>query len=61
MSGNCDICGKGPHFGHNVSHSKRATNRMWRPNLQKVQVQRGTDTITLRVCSRCLRTLRKTE
>ncbi|MBN2390077.1 MAG: 50S ribosomal protein L28, partial [Anaerolineae bacterium] len=23
----CEICGKVPMFGHNVSHSNRATNR----------------------------------
>ena len=32
----CEICGKGRQFGHNVSHSKRRTNRSWRPNIQKV-------------------------
>ena len=31
----CEICGKGPMFGHNVSHSKRATNRQFRPNIQR--------------------------
>jgi len=60
MSGNCDICGKSLLFGHNVSHSKRSTNRYWRPNLQKVRLQRGSMSVSLRVCSRCLRTLRKT-
>jgi len=30
----CEICGKGPQFGHNVSHSKRATNRKFKPNIQ---------------------------
>ncbi|MFM8365654.1 MAG: bL28 family ribosomal protein, partial [Verrucomicrobiota bacterium] len=25
MSSVCDICGKAPSFGNNVSHSKRAT------------------------------------
>ncbi len=60
MSGNCDICGKNLLFGHNVSHSKRSTNRYWKPNLQKVRIQRGSTSISLRVCSRCLRTLRKT-
>ncbi|HIC88975.1 MAG TPA: 50S ribosomal protein L28, partial [Anaerolineae bacterium] len=28
----CEICGKGPQFGHNVSHSMRHTKRKWRPN-----------------------------
>jgi large subunit ribosomal protein L28 len=60
MSGNCDLCGKSLLFGHNVSHSKRATNRHWRVNLQKVRIQKGSTTASLKICSRCLRTLRKT-
>ena len=35
MAGKCDVCGKIPSFGHNVSHSKRRTNRMFRPNVQR--------------------------
>ena len=31
----CSICGKGPQFGHNVSHSNRRTNRRWNPNIQR--------------------------
>ena len=33
----CDICGKGPVFGHNVSHANNKTNRRWNPNLQRVR------------------------
>ncbi|NCZ73077.1 MAG: 50S ribosomal protein L28, partial [Actinobacteria bacterium] len=29
MASVCDICGKGPSFGNNVSHSKRRTRRRW--------------------------------
>ncbi|NUR15421.1 MAG: 50S ribosomal protein L28, partial [Dermatophilaceae bacterium] len=25
MAANCDVCGKGPSFGHNISHSHRRT------------------------------------
>ena len=56
----CDVCGKGLQFGHNVSHSKRATNRFWKPNLQKVRADQDGKPVTLHVCSRCLRTMRKT-
>ena len=34
MSGRCDVCGKTTQFGHNVSFSKRRTNRMFKPNIQ---------------------------
>ena len=51
----CEICGKGVVFGHNVSHSNRKTNRMWKPNIRKVRaVVQGTHK-TVHVCSRCLR------
>ena len=32
----CDICGKGVHFGNNVSHSHRRSNRVWKSNVQNV-------------------------
>ena len=56
----CDICGKGPQFGHSISHSKQATKRRFLPNIQRITVQEGETTKRLNVCSRCLRTLQKT-
>ena len=55
----CEVCGKGPQFGHNVSHSKRRTNRQWSPNIQKVVVE--VDGVPRRVmmCTRCMRTMSK--
>ncbi|NJL34270.1 MAG: 50S ribosomal protein L28 [Chloroflexaceae bacterium] len=29
----CEFTGKKPSFGSNVSHSKRHTKRMWKPNV----------------------------
>jgi len=34
----CENCGKTTTFGHNRTFSKRATNRSYLPNLQKVTV-----------------------
>jgi large subunit ribosomal protein L28 len=56
----CDICGKGPQFGHNVSHSKRATKRQFKPNIQRVRIQVDGQMRQMRVCTRCLRTLNRT-
>jgi len=55
----CEVCGKSPQFGHNVSHSKRRTNRQWSPNIQKVMVE--VDGVPRRVmmCTRCMRTMNK--
>ena len=33
----CDICGKGAHFGNNVSHSHRRSNRIWNANIRNVK------------------------
>ena len=51
----CDICGKGPVFGHNVSHANNKTRKIWYPNLHKVKTLKEGRTIRMKVCSRCLR------
>ncbi|MFC2008051.1 50S ribosomal protein L28 [Chloroflexota bacterium] len=56
----CEICGKTPQFGHNVSHSKRHTNRRWLPNIQRAKVNVDGKLNSLTLCTRCLRTLHKT-
>ena len=35
MSARCQVTGKVPGFGKQVSHSHRRTSRQWRPNIQK--------------------------
>ena len=50
----CSVCGKGVSFGHNVSHSNRKTNRMWKPNIRKVKANVNGTVKTVAVCSRCL-------
>ncbi len=57
----CDLCGKGPQFGHNISHSKRATNREFKPNVTKRTVMIDGQKRRLYVCTACLRTLNKTK
>ncbi|MBI3241723.1 MAG: 50S ribosomal protein L28 [Chloroflexi bacterium] len=57
----CANCGKAVTFGHAVSHSKRATNRPFRPNLQKVTVfdaQAGRPVKTT-LCAKCIKALSK--
>jgi len=56
----CEMCGKSPQFGHNVSHSKKATKRQFKPNIQRVRVEVGGQMRRMHVCTRCLRTLNKT-
>lgn len=60
MAYRCDICGKAKQFGHNVSFSQRKTKRTWKPNLQVKRLDIGGETMKLKVCTQCLRTLKKT-
>ncbi|MGC9974457.1 MAG: 50S ribosomal protein L28 [Gaiellaceae bacterium] len=55
MSKVCSVCGKGPAFGNNRSHSMVATKRRFEPNLQRVRIK--VDGVVRRayVCTRCLR------
>ena len=51
----CEICGKGAHFGNNVSHSHRRSNRVWNSNVQKVTVKVNGGAKKMSVCTKCLR------
>jgi large subunit ribosomal protein L28 len=52
----CQVCGKGPQFGHRVSHSNRKTNRRWNPNVQRVSVYSASGQRTqAAMCTRCIR------
>ena len=56
MAKECEICGKKPVTGNNVSHAHNKTRRRWLPNLQKVRMAvPGGNSKYVRVCTRCLR------
>jgi large subunit ribosomal protein L28 len=55
----CDTCGKKTTFGHNRSFSMRATNRSFRPNLQRVTVMQKGRKVRKVLCTRCIKTLSK--
>jgi len=55
MSKVCEICGKSPSAGRNVSHSHRVTNRVFRPNVQKVTVVLDGKVKQVRVCTKCMK------
>ena len=61
MARRCDLTGKKPQFGHNVSHSNRKTNRRFEPNLQKATLFSNTlrRPVALRVSTRALRSVQK--
>ena len=54
----CDVCGKGPITGHNVSHANNKTPRRWYPNLQRVRVVVNGVVRRIRVCTQCIKSNR---
>ena len=55
MSKVCAICGKGPSFGNNRSHSMVATKRRFNPNLQRVRILVNGAARRASVCTRTLK------
>ncbi|MBM9536353.1 50S ribosomal protein L28 [Desulfobulbus alkaliphilus] len=56
MARQCEICGKGPTTGNNVSHANNKTRRRWLPNLQRVRAVRANGaTMRINACTRCIR------
>ena len=51
----CAICEKGAHFGNNVSHSHRRSNKMWKSNVKSVKVKTEGGAKKMYVCTSCLR------
>jgi len=55
MAKRCEICGKGPISGNNVSHAHNITRRRFLPNLQKIRAVVAGQAKQVRICTRCLR------
>jgi large subunit ribosomal protein L28 len=55
MSRKCDICGRGPMAGNNVSHSNNRTRKVSNINLQSVKTIVNKRTKRVNVCTRCIR------
>jgi large subunit ribosomal protein L28 len=51
----CQICGKGPMSGHNVSFSQKKTNRKFKPNIQRATFYENGRKVRKQVCTRCLK------
>ncbi|MGD0796591.1 MAG: 50S ribosomal protein L28 [Acidobacteriaceae bacterium] len=56
MAAKCDLCGKGPQFGNNISHANNTTRRRWNVNLQPVKATVGGVGKRIRVCTSCIKT-----
>ena len=55
MAFKCDLCGKGPLVGNQVSHANNTTKKRSLPNLQRVRAVVDGTHKHLRVCTRCLK------
>jgi large subunit ribosomal protein L28 len=51
----CDICGKAPIFGKQISHSHKLSNRKWSVNIQKVRIKVNNSVRKVNVCTKCLK------
>jgi large subunit ribosomal protein L28 len=51
----CDFCEKGPVSGNLVSHSNTKTRTRWIPNLHRMKAVINGTTMTVRSCTRCIR------
>ncbi len=61
MSKVCQVTGRRPSFGNNVSHSHRKTRRRWNPNVHKHRFWLPSEKrwITLTVSAKGLKTINK--
>ncbi|MFI5252097.1 MAG: 50S ribosomal protein L28 [Bacteroidota bacterium] len=51
----CEICGKKPVSGNNISHAHNRTRRRWLPNLQEVRASVNGRPVRMRVCTTCIK------
>ncbi len=61
MARRCELTGKGPIAGNNVSHANNKTRRRFLPNLQTKRVWLPDEKrfVTLKITARAIRTLDK--
>lgn len=59
MSAHCQVTGRKPGFGKQVSHSHRRSSRRWNPNIQRRRYYLPSEgrTITLRVAAKGIKTI----
>ena len=62
MARRCELTGKGTQVGHNVSHANNKTKRIYRPNLQQVNLASELlgNSYVLKISMNALRTVDKT-
>ena len=59
MAFKCFSCKKGVMYGHNVSHAKNRTKRLFKPNLHVARIKVGNAFKRVRLCTKCLRSAKR--
>jgi len=59
MAMKCMNCGKGSMVGHNVSHAKNRTRKVFKPNLHSARIPVGNTLRTVKLCTKCLRMVKR--
>ena len=54
----CEVCGKGPAFGNNVSNANNKTRRRFYPNLQRVRAVVDGQVKRIYACTQCIKSNR---
>jgi large subunit ribosomal protein L28 len=55
MSKMCEICGKKPMVGSNISHAHNINKRRFNPNLQSVRALHKGQVKKMVVCAQCIK------
>lgn len=55
MAKMCEICGKKPLVGNNISHAHNVTKRRFNPNLQRVRAVYNGRVKRIMVCTNCIK------
>ncbi len=55
MALKCEICRKKREIGHNVSYSKRRTERVFMPNLRMATIKIDGKAVKVKICMKCLK------
>lgn len=58
MALKCANCNKGVMYGHNVSHAKNRTRKIFKPNLHSAKVVVNGIKKSMKLCTKCLRILK---
>lgn len=51
----CEVCGKGPQYGHQISHAHNVSTRRRYPNVQRIRALVEGGPRYIHACTRCLR------